>query len=141
MFGKCCSSRLSSALDPFPIFEDGMIRYIHQTNTDDELRPRVRMRSLWIAQRLSRKWLKKNTPGPAHNVTVPRGAASEYRICVIIMAGLNARGLQSKLLITPLTQPNIHAIVSVMMRFVIKFIPCTFPNQEVIFLRTGTYQG
>ena len=42
--------------------------------------------------------------GPAHSVTVPRGAASEYRICVIIMAGLNARGLQSKLLITPLSQ-------------------------------------
>ena len=41
--------------------------------------------------------------GPGHSVTVPRGAASEYRICVIIMAGLNARGLQSKLLITPLS--------------------------------------
>ena len=40
----------------------------------------------------------------AHSVTVPRGAASEYRICVIIMAGLNARGLQSKLLITPLSE-------------------------------------
>ena len=30
--------------------------------------------------------------GQAHSVAVLRGAASEYRICVIIMAWLNARG-------------------------------------------------
>ena len=37
--------RLSSAPDPFPIFEGG-VKYAR----DDELRPCMRMRSLWIAQ-------------------------------------------------------------------------------------------
>ena len=58
-----CSSKCFQVACPLPLTHSRFSR-VGSGTPDDELRHRVRMRSLWIAQRLSRKWFQKN---PAWN--------------------------------------------------------------------------
>ena len=60
--GKCYSSRLSSALDPFPIFKDGIryTRLIQILNFD----PHAHTQFVDCAETKSKVVPKKTTPGP-----------------------------------------------------------------------------